>query len=100
MTQGELSQAPEPALSLLVPREEHPNTPARGCCSSPGSPGGKDGRKRWENGLKVGLRDRRRRVTRAGGEHTPAPNTLCSTEANYPNLQLEASGKRLSLKDN
>lgn len=34
------------------------------------------------------------------GEHGPAPNTLCNTEANYPNLQLEASGKRLSLKDN
>lgn len=96
MTQGELSQAPEPAR----PQGGAPQHPSEGLLLLPWQPRRERGAEAQENGLKVGLRDRRRRVTRAGGEHTPAPNTLCSTEANYPNLQLEASGKRLSLKDN
>lgn len=45
VTQGELSQAPEPARCLPVPGGEHPGTPARGCCSSPGSYGGEFGQK-------------------------------------------------------
>lgn len=60
-------------------------TPSEGLLLLPGQPRRGIGAQTQENGLKLGLREEEEGHT-CRGERGPAPNTLCNSEANDPNL--------------